>query len=339
MLRNSCAWILFFLIGSGLGYPTLNRYDPRAKLPDAAAYAHLATIGPAAVENHLRFRVLVPYLARAVSSIAKNRTGSWDPLIFSFLFVNACFVATTAYLLFRIALALFQESAVTLLASALYLLNFAVANAQLAALVDAAEACLLMAVVATLFWRCWALLPLWGLLGSLAKESFVPFSVVMAVSWWLPSMRKNSRAAIWIAAMAAVELVTVIVLQSTISGHSVLPWSFAAGMSSPTSYIENLGHSFVDRNSWYILIWLLPLGLAGIKRWPREWKAAAGAGVLAAIVLNAYHSTVGGGGGGLGRYIFNIAGPLLSLSAAAFLAQWQSTGYGQGNSRTTQTEN
>ena len=56
---------------------------------------------------------------------------------------------------------------------------------------------------------------------------------------------------------------------------------------------------------------------------PREWKAAAAIGVLVAIVLNAYHSTVGGGGGGLGRYVFNIAGPLLSLAAAGVLAQWQ----------------
>jgi hypothetical protein len=54
----------------------------------------------------------------------------------------------------------------------------------------------------------------------------------------------------------------------------------------------------------------------------REYgKRQQGVGVLVAIVLNAYHSTVGGGGGGLGRYLFNIAGPLLSLAAAGFLAK------------------
>ena len=55
---------------------------------------------------------------------------------------------------------------------------------------------------------------------------------------------------------------------------------------------------------------------------PREWKAAVTAGVSLAILLNAFHSTVGGGGGGLGRYVFNIAGPLLSLSAVQMLVEW-----------------
>jgi len=52
---------------------------------------------------------------------------------------------------------------------------------------------------------------------------------------------------------------------------------------------------------------------------PRSWIAAAGIAALTAFVLNAYHSTVEGGGGGIGRYIFNVAGPLLNLSAATFL--------------------
>jgi hypothetical protein len=69
--------------------------------------------------------------------------------------------------------------------------------------------------------------------------------------------------------------------------------------------------------SWDPLIFSF---LAGIKRLPRSWIAAAGTAALTAFALNAYHSTVGGGGGGVGRYIFDVAGPLLSLSAAAFLS-------------------
>jgi hypothetical protein len=210
---------------------------------------------------------------------------------------------------------------VALLGAALYLLNFAIANLQLAALVDAAEACLLMAIIASIFYGRWGLLPVWGVLGALAKESFVPFSVVMAISWRIASRdRKPRHAVASIASMVVAEAVMVMVLQSQISGHTIWPWSFALGMNSPTSYGMNLVHSFTDRNSWYILVWLLPLGLAGIKRLPRSWIAAAGMAALTAFVLNAYHSTVGGGGGGIGRYIFNVAGPLLSLSAAAFLS-------------------
>ena len=323
-LRGLATWLVFFLIAAGLGYPALNRYDPRAAVPDASLYARIASNGPSAVETHLRFRVLVPYLARGVFMYANHHTGSWDPLVFSFLLVNACFVATSAYLLFRMGLAISRQVPIALLASALYLLNFSVANLHLACLVDAAEACFLLALVVSLYYERWMLLPIWGVLGVLAKESFAPFSIVMAFAWIAGSthQKKNCRAFIWLIAMAVFELLTLIVLQSAISGRLVLPWSFVSGMKSPTNYGANFMHSLADRNSWYILLWLLPLGFAGISRIPREWKAAAVAGGFTAIVLNAYHSTVGGGGGGLGRYVFNIAGPLLSLAAAWFLATW-----------------
>jgi len=324
MTREVCTWTLLFLISAGLGYPTLNRYDPRVALADAAIYAQMAVRGTSAVNTHLRFRVLVPYLARGVLAVAKGHTGSWDPLAFSFLGVNAFFVATTAYLLFRMGRDIAAESSVALLAASLYLLNFAIANAHLAALVDSAEACLLMATVVSMFYKRWLLLPLWGVTGTLAKESFVPFSIAMVVAWWMSSPEKRGRGGVWITITAAAEIATFAAVHAQLAGDVTSLWSFAASMNSPTGYLSNLWHSLVDRNSWYILMWLLPLGLAGSKRLPREWKAAATTGVVVAILLNAYHSTVGGEGGGLGRYVFNTAGPLLSLSAARFLMQWYS---------------
>jgi len=322
LLREVCLWTLLSLICAGLGYPTLNRYDPRVAVPDAAIYAQVAVNGSFVVNTPLRFRVLVPYVARAVSVLVRNHTGSWDPLMFSFLVVNAIFVATTAHLLWRIGQTIVTETSVALLAACLYLLNFAISNVHLAALVDAAEACLLMAIIASVYYKRWYLLPLWGVLGALAKESFIPFSMAMLLAWWIASRERSRGVAIWIAIVAGAELATFVILHWAVMGHAIAPWTAAATMQSPTPYLSNLWNSLIDRNSWYILIWLLPLGLAGRKRVPREWKAAAAAGVLVAIVLNAYHSTVGGGGGGLGRYVFNTAGPLLSLSAAGVLAQW-----------------
>ena len=325
-LREICVWGVLFLINAGLGYPTLNRYDPRAAVPDAAIYAQMALKGPSAVNTHLRFRVLVPQLARGVFAIARGHTGSWDSLMFSFLVVNAFFVTATAYLLLRIGRDIVRENSAALLATSLYLLNFAIANVHLAALVDGAEACLLMAVVASMFYKRWYLLPLWGIVGTLAKESFVPCSIAMAGAWWMASAEKrNRRAALWIGITAAAEILTLVVLHSMVSGGATSIWSFAVSMNSPTGYLPNLWHSLIDRNSWYILVWLLPLGFAGTRRVPREWKAASAVGVAVAVGLNAYHSTVGGGGGGLGRYVFDIAGPLLSLAAAAFLAEWQTS--------------
>jgi hypothetical protein len=100
------------------------------------------------------------------------------------------------------------------------------------------------------------------------------------------------------------------------SQHLVWPWDFALGLNSHANYTANFLRSLVDRSSWYILMWVLPLGLARIRECPREWVASAGAASVCALALNAYHSTVGGGGGGIGHYVFDIAGPLLSLSAA-----------------------
>jgi hypothetical protein len=318
-LSRIAVWATFVLICFGLGYPTLNRYDPRQLLPDAAAYAKLAQDGPGTVDSPFRFRVLVPYLARGVDWLAQGHTGTWDPLLFGFLVVNSIFVATTALLIALIGESLLGGRPAALLASALYLLNFAICNAQLAALVDSGEALFLMAIVASMFYRRWMLLPLFGVLGALTKESFVPFSILMAVCWWIFSPEMDSRrgrSLIFAVTMIVAEFATVIVLQSVISEHPVWPWDFASSLNSRGNYASNFLHSLVDRSSWYILIWLLPLGLIRIREFPRPWVAAAAVASLSALVLNAYHTAASGG---VGRCIFDIAGPLLSLSVAAYL--------------------
>jgi hypothetical protein len=308
----------------GMGYPTLHRYDPRKLLPDSAHYAKLVTQGPGALPDYFRFRVLEPYLVRPLYTLAQGHVGSWDPLLFGFLVVNSLFVASTAFLLSRVGDTQFDNHSTALVAATLYLLNFAIPNAQLAGLVDAGEGFFLMAVVVSLLLRRWWLLPVLGVFGALAKESFVPFSVTMAGVWWLyaksPSQGKRARlgAGLWIAALAILELLTVTILQSSITGSWVWPWNFAAGLNSHSNHAMNLWFSLVDKDSWYILVWLLPLGLLRIRLFPRPWVSAAAATALVALLLNAYHA-LSGAAGGMGRYLFNVAGPLLSLSAAAFL--------------------
>ena len=187
-------------------------------------------------------------------------------------------------------------------------MNFAVSNAHLAGLVDSGEALFLLALVGSMFYQRWQLLPLVGVLGALTKESFVPFSILMAITWAMFSEQSaRPRMALSIASMVAAECVAVIVLQSVISGHPVWPWAFAASLNSQANYAANFGRSLLDRSSWYILIWLLPLGLIRVRRFPRQWLAAILVASVSALLLNAYHSTVGGGGGGIGRYVFDIA--------------------------------
>jgi hypothetical protein len=279
------------------------------------------TEGPGTVKGYFRFRVLEPYLVRPFYFLAKGRVGSWDPLLFGFLVVNSFFVAGTAHMSSTMGSKLFGDYPTALVGAALYLLNFAVSNAQLAGLVDAGEGFFLMALVVSMFFERWWLLPVLGILGALTKESFVPFSVVMAGTWWILSKRSpaNRRSTgFWLASMAIIELATITLLQSSILGHLIWPWSFAAGLNSHSSHAMNFMVSLVDKDSWYILIWLLPLGLVRIRQFPRAWVWASATASVVALLLNAY-AVPPGTEGGVGRYVFNVAGPLLSLSAARFL--------------------
>ena len=190
--RKILLWGVLFLICLGLGYPTLNRYDPRRLLPDSASYARLVTDGPSKADGYFRFRVLEPYLVRPFYSVAKGRVGSWDPLLFGFLVVNSFFVASTALLLFRVGFAQLENTSVALVGALLYLLNFATPNAQLAGLVDAGQGFFLMAVVVSILFKQSWVLPILGILGALTKESFVPFSLTMAGTWWVLSERSRA---------------------------------------------------------------------------------------------------------------------------------------------------
>jgi hypothetical protein len=64
----------------------------------------------------------------------------------------------------------------------------------------------------------------------------------------------------------------------------------------------------------------LPLGLLRIRRFPHPWIRASAAASFVGLLLNAYH-TLPEVGGGVGRCIFSVAGPLLSLSTAAYLCE------------------
>lgn len=317
--RAAKLWPLWFLICFGLGYATLSRYHPGNFEPDAAYYYQFVLRAPAGSDTHMAFRWLVPFLARPFYHLAQGRVGTWDPVSFGLLVVNASFTATTVTLLVALGFLLWGEVELALLAGALYLLNFSVANLMLAGLTDASEACFLMALTLTLFSDHWWLLPLWGALGALSKETFVPFSFVLASTWWLASGSRQSnraRRAMWIMLMAISEMITTVVLESAITGKAVLPWQFAGTLNGGQPYLEHFVNGFAARDFWYIFAWLLPLGLWRLGRFPRNWILATSATAFLVLALGAYAN---GPPGAAGRPMFDVAGPLLSLSVASFL--------------------
>ncbi len=172
-------WTLFFLICMGLGYPTLNRYDPRSVpgLFDSIGYYSLVTGSDlAGDESH---RVLVPDLAKPIYWLAKGHLHTWNPISFALLAVNSFFVATTAYLLVSISRRFIADYAIALLSGFLYLANFAVANFNLSGYVDSAVNCMMIVLAWTLLTERWWLLPLWGVIGASGEGDFCsPFGGV-----------------------------------------------------------------------------------------------------------------------------------------------------------------
>lgn len=320
-LRLAGLFFLFFLIAGGLGYPTLNRYDPRHTpgLSDVQTYAALVTAQPDLVLDHMRFRVLVPWLARPVYHLALGRSGSWEPVMLGLLFADSIFVAATALLILMMGTAQLGSYPAGLVAALLYLLNFAVADLRLAGLVDAGEGFFLLAV----FWslaesKLWPL-PLIAVLGALTKESFVPLMIVFTASWWLV-VRKQMHSAVtsmvWIGGSWLVSLAAITVLHWSITGQVESPLAFAASLRGNHDYLRHFSSALFDHNSLYIFVWLLPLGIPRVKGFPKSWLAPVAATSLLVFVLDAYYS---GAPGTVGRALFTTAGPLLALSAASLL--------------------
>ena len=334
--RLAFLFLVFFLIALGLGYPVLNRYDPRLTpgLSDVKIYAQMAS-DSSGVESasdrqigHLRFRVLIPWLARPIASLARGHVGTWDPVMFSLLVVDSLFVAGTAVLIVLLGARHLGNSAVGLLGAFVYLVNFAVPNLRLVGLVDAGEGFFLLAMLWALAEsRLWAV-PLIAVPGTLTKESFLPLGMAFGVGWlaalWVSSRgtkqtaaRAASRSlAIWLVLALAASVTVFLGLHRAIEGRFVNPLVFGIGLHRGHDYLSHFLTSLADRQLWYIFVWLLPTAIPRLKSVPRPWLWASGAACAIAFALDAYY---GGAPGTVGRALFTAAGPVLSLSSAMLL--------------------
>ncbi|HEX8925524.1 MAG TPA: hypothetical protein VF786_07000, partial [Terriglobales bacterium] len=311
-----------FLVCCGLGYPILNRASWRnvPALADVESYASLVTAPPTAdVSDHMQFRILVPIVARPFYWLANGRVGSWDPVMFGLLISDSLFTTGTAMLLLLTVWRLLGSYSSALGAALIYLLNYAVPNLRLAGLVDAGEGFFLMLMVWALLEEKHSLLPICGLFGALAKESFAPFLIVFTISWWLFSRPAILRATnFWVCVISSwVAAIASLVAVRWHYAHSFQsPMQLGAQLHRNTAYFAHLFASIADRQLWYIFIWLLPLSLVKLRNFPRNWRWATAATAIAAAAMNSWH---GAAPGTLGRALFSIAGPLLSASVAVLL--------------------
>lgn len=319
-MRIALLWLMFFAICLGLGYPTLNRYDPRLApgTRDAEHYGLLVTgwrLDPAAAGEHSN-RILIPYAAKPFYLLAKGRIGSWDPVLFGLLVSTSFFCATCALLLTLIGEMVAHDRAVGLLAGVLYLSNFMVANSHLCGAVDAGEGCAIAATAFCILKRRFAFLPLVAVLGALAKETFVPIAGAFALAWWWGEKSASKQGA-WTAAMIAAGLAAVTISQSAMAGALIWPWSFAAGHYGDADLWPRIAEPIFNRGTVYAFGWLLPLGVWRLGDLPAGWARATACSAAVVWAMSAFHGTVGADAA---RPFFNAAGPLLCLSSALLLS-------------------
>jgi hypothetical protein len=320
-------WILLFLISFGLGYQTLNRYDERKLAPDVEAYYNMVLHQASKEDLPYCFRLLVPEVARPFYLLARGRVRSWNPISFGLLMSNCLFCATAAFLLLLIGLHVLNNLPIALLGATLYLLNFVVPNLFLSGFVDASEACLLLVVTWVLFSGRWWLLPVIGIPGGFAKQSFLLFSVLFAATWWLASKKtsRTYRQLCWVIALGVTSAASVALAHRIVAGTFMSPWAMAAWWGCKGDCTLRLLREFTDQEFWFAFVWLLPLGVWRLNRLPKPWVAASIATGLLAIGLGAYVGSLGN----TCRPIFSVIGPVFSLSVASLLAG--SSGANLGN--------
>jgi len=313
-------WLLFFLISLGLGYPVLNRFDPRLVrgCVSSNVYSRLVVGGPSdPTTDMFEIRVLVPWVARPFYWAAQGRVRTWDSVAFSLLISNSLFTATGALLLLIIGKRCPASSKAAFTGTLLYLLNFSLPNRQLGcSLVDSGEACLMLVLFRVLFEENFFLLPLVGLVGALAKESFVPMSVVAVLGWLLADFRHCTlKRILWWLGMTVIGLITVVYLLFHVTGTVILPWQHAHLLRAESaSLLGGFWGNITDKYFWYVFGWLLPFSAIKLKRFPKTWIWSSLGGVAAALAMGAWNNA----GANTVPSIFNSIGPLLSLSAAAF---------------------
>ena len=312
-------WALFAVLCFGLGYPTLNRYDP-GKVPgtsDAAGFA-----GQVRAPIRVEYRAFVPWVARPFYLLANGHSGSWDPALLGLLVANSLLMSGAAVGILAIGLRLGFAWPTCLIAVLLFLVDWVVPNLHLSGYVDSGELLCLVLLTWSLLSNRWYLLPLWSIPGSLSKETFAPFAFILALTWWAQERPLNWRRAVRIALAAALSCGTVVVATSTQGIGGALAFTGGMGVYQRVGFLHALLRNFAAREFWYTFVWLLPLGLVHIRRIDRRWSWAVAATSAAAALMGAYNDALGN----TTRAFFNIAGPMLCLSAASFLAGLQPAG-------------
>jgi hypothetical protein len=237
------------------------------------------------------------------------------------LVATSILTAATALPIIAIGVRCGLSYVTSLVGAMLFLFNFAIPNWNLAAYVDSGEAFFLALVVWSLLSARWWLLLVWAIPGSLSKETFAPFAFVFAIVWWFTERPLRLGKLAWVAGLAILGGTTVVLSFSSPGSlfSGVTRYTLAMAAYSNVGFVSAFFRCLKAREFWYIFIWLLPLGVLRVKRLDHRWVWATAVTFLLALLFGAYNDALGN----TARALFNISGPLLSLSVAVFLTDRQ----------------
>jgi len=313
--------LLFLLISAGLGYHGVRRYEPwDVGMTDVREYGHMvAGTVERTPTTHRTYRILVPWLARPAFAVASRWMPRPRAVLVALLAVNAALMAAAATVLVAIARRLELGHAAGMLGACLLLLNVWVANVYVVGLVDAGELCALVLWAWALLDRRWWALPLIAVAGGLAKETFVVFAAVMGALWWWMEWRRSPHARVAAAALAGAVVAglgAVLAVRWSMSAGAT-PLQIAGSFARPGPGLPHrVAWHLADVDFWAGFLWLAPLGLWSVRRLPAPWMAGAAAAALAAFGMGVHAMA---GASNVGRPIFSLLGPPLSLAAAVTL--------------------
>ncbi len=310
-------FVVFMVICLGLGYATLNRYDPRRVSTTDSRVYYRRVVGED-VNAPMAYRLLVPTLARGVlGGVSRMPLGSWEPVFLSLLIVNAAFTAATAVVLVHLAVAIGQDYAVALVAPFLYLSSYVVVNYHLAGVIDSAEAFFLAAVLLGLVQDRWCSAAILTAVGAVAKETIVPFGLCGMAVWWTAerirgrNVSRHAAASLIGATVASVAVPAAcrLLVEAPAYEKHTLSWENLVGL--PAALIDCL----CARANIFTFALLLPLGIPRLKKIPPALLAASASMAVLATLLGAYAEI----GKNLYRPWFHTFGPVLVLSSSIFL--------------------
>lgn len=316
-------WGLLFLTCLSLGYPTLNRYTPsQPQLSDSEYYAPLVEKGfSEEIDQFWRYRVLVPYVAKPFYWLGQGRIGTWNPVYFGLLIANSIFISLAALFLLFITELIVDNIKIGFITSLIFLTHFNTTNFYLSGLVDSAEVFLVVFTAWLLLSNRWFILPVVGVLAALTKATAIAFPVILSCGWYAWQWMEQGwrwKPVLIIACLVVVSFSTLSVLHSAFAPGIVWPWEIVAGKAAPVAsdVISRLIGFATSRSVYYTFIWLLPLGLLGIRAMPKPWIAGSVLSFVVAALLAAMIPT----GQNVSRPLFTAIGPILLVAAAVFLS-------------------